>query len=223
MASPTREEKLHSILNRGIDVLRESFEKSRSSSPQSCLGKSSTENKSFSLLPGTDLQDEVADLQVKISRLETMLSKRAPKCVVYSKDSKTSESPLAETKELLNNKRVLSRKGSVEGGRTGKKAKTIEKQRRENDSLKRQANANFKSRMAKLQRDYNELEKNYERSESLRRDQKKLIQKLQAQLKAPRGKRGSSSSHNPVKVPGTTQKRQLKTTGSNANPYNKQL
>lgn len=81
--SPHQEKQLHSILDKGLDVLRASFDKSQSSAnasrAESPLG--------FREEPSSNIQTEVNLLQSKLEQLEQAMAKRNSEVIPLSRGS----------------------------------------------------------------------------------------------------------------------------------------
>lgn len=207
--SPVQERRLHDILDKGIEVLRDSFERSPAEDS------------------GQGVHTEVTQLQSKLTRLEDMLAqrpversqatfrrlhgsslslerrtraKRPAKCVkVRKKRSSSSKALLQQIEDSENEICALertitshSRKNSANLARQIDKAREqLEVQRRVTEKLKRdneqlrgrlRGHDDVKGRISKLQQEYNDLALSFERSETVRRKQKALIEQLKAQL-----------------------------------------
>ena len=238
--SPDKEKKLHSILDKGIEALRDSRENSVSKSPYegSRLETSFRASSADYVFQETEktkaINTELQSLQSKLADLEAKLykkdfqPKKSPKLKAsrpssrksnrtdnsfkrsfkksFSSD-KLSQDIKRSEKEIFKMERSISpspsRKHSVNTSRQIDKIRSeLEKERKqsskltkENQQLKKELSLReeLRSKLIKLQEDYNELSLSFERSEAVRKKQKQLIEQLKAQLTNGEAPRPSSA------------------------------
>ena len=194
--TPDVERRLHSVLDQGIDYLRneEAALPKHTSSMQSLLDqqysmsmressgtletilKQPIQPSSHSHDPQThNLQNELSALQQKISALELKLKASPPPLSPPLKPpkspSKTVYPPMATPLPTANETQHMNDQAAMQ------------ELRRDNERLRQQVaqQEGLLARLTQVQEDYNVLAAAYEKSERLRRKQKELIEKYRAE------------------------------------------
>ena len=178
--SPIQEQRLHSILDKGMEELKHSFDRSRGSS----LSHSSSSFKP-ELPPSRNEFDEVKAAVFRLAGKIDQQSAKAAKRPRSRQSSRRRESGHSSKKSLSScgsKSRGVLKEVALNRmpGEAQKLKRVVEELRAENARLRKQAKPG--PELKQLKKDYAELLAKFELSENIRKKQKAIIDQLKAQV-----------------------------------------